>query len=326
MLDDREYPTEDTQTHLNTTVDQKREREQTSPTSSMVPWHQAKTNLNQERRQPKARPQNTPRDRPHCTNCGRRHAGQCKFKNRVCFNCHQECHVVAHCTQERATSTNRPPGNQSTSNPRSAPQQGQMYATTRQEAENSNMTVTSTLSILGYYAWVLFDSGTTHTFISTNLVKHARVEVEPQGYGLSVGTPAGVSMEAFERVKDSQFCVSNHTMNVMLIVLDMTNFDVILGMKWLAKNHASIDCFNKEVVFRPPGQPSFKFKGTRVEMVPKIISTLKARRTLSQGAWGILAHVVEFVLTEASINSVPVVREFADVFLEDLPSLPRSGR
>ncbi|XP_022964749.1 uncharacterized protein LOC111464739 [Cucurbita moschata] len=197
-----------------------------------------------------------------------------------------------------------------------------MYATTRQEAENSNTAVTNTLSILGYYAWVLFDSGTTHSFISTNLVKHARVEVEPLGYGLSVGTPAGVSMEAFERVKDSQLCVSNHMMNVMLIVLIMTNFDVILGMKWLAKNHASIDCFNKEVVFRPPGQPSFKFKGTRVEMVPKIISALKARRMLSQGDWGILAHVVELGRTEASINSVPVVREFADVFLEDLPSLP----
>ena len=63
-----------------------------------------------------------------------------------------------------------------------------------------------------------------------------------------------------------------------LIVLDMTNFDVILGMQWLAKNHASIDFFNKQVVFRPPSQPSFKFKGKRVEIVPKIVSTLKARK------------------------------------------------
>ena len=196
-----------------------------------------------------------------------------------------------------------------------------MYATTCQEAENSNTAVTGTLSILGYYARVLFDSGSTHSFISTNLVKHARVEVEPLGYGLSVGTPAGVSMEAFKRVKDCQLCVSNHTMDVTLIVLDMTNFDVILGMEWLAKNHASIDCFNKEVVFRPPGQPSFKFKGTREGTVSRIVSALKARKMLSQGAWRILAHVVELGRIEASINSVPVVREFVDVFPEDLPSL-----
>ena len=49
-LDIKEYPTEDTQTHLNTSVDQKRKREKTSPTSSKLSWHQAKTNLNQERK------------------------------------------------------------------------------------------------------------------------------------------------------------------------------------------------------------------------------------------------------------------------------------
>ena len=87
-------------------------------------------------------------------------------------------------------------------------------------------------------------------------------------------------MEAFERVKNCQLCVSNNTMDVTLIVLDMANFDVILGMEWLAKNHASIDCFDKEVVFRLPGQPSFKFKGTRVGTVSKIVSTLKARKVL----------------------------------------------
>ena len=64
-----------------------------------------------------------------------------------------------------------------------------------------------------------------------------------------MGTPTGVSMEAFERVKDCQLFVLNHTMDLTLIVLDITNFDVISEMKWLAKNHASIDCFNKKVVF-----------------------------------------------------------------------------
>ena len=118
-------------------------------------------------------------------------------------------------------------------------------------------------------------------------------------------TPIGVSMEAIGRVKDCQLCVSNNTMDVTLIVSDIANFDVILGMEWLAKNHASIDCFNEEVVFRPPHQSSFKFKGIRVEMVPKIVSALRAKKMLSQGTWEILAHVVELGRTEASINSVP---------------------
>ena len=44
-----------------------------------------------------------------------------------------------------------------------------------------------------------------------------------------------------------------------LISLEMKDFDVILGMDWLTKHHASIDCFRKRVVFAMPGQHEFFF-------------------------------------------------------------------
>ncbi|KAA0064197.1 ty3-gypsy retrotransposon protein [Cucumis melo var. makuwa] len=53
-------------------------------------------------------------------------------------------------------------------------------------------------------------------------------------------------------------------LDVTLLVLDMQDFDVILGMDWLSANHASIDCFRKEVVFNPPSGASFKFKGAGI--------------------------------------------------------------
>lgn len=37
-----------------------------------------------------------------------------------------------------------------------------------------------------------------------------------------------------------------------LVLMNMVEFDIILGMDWLAKYHASMDCFNKEVIFRIP--------------------------------------------------------------------------
>ena len=45
MLDDRDYATEDTQTHLDTTVFHKRKREHASPTSSKVPQHKCNTRI-----------------------------------------------------------------------------------------------------------------------------------------------------------------------------------------------------------------------------------------------------------------------------------------
>ena len=38
------------------------------------------------------------------------------------------------------------------------------------------------------------------------------------------------------------------------------DFDVILGMDWLAENLAGID-YHKKVVFTPPNRLTFKFKG-----------------------------------------------------------------
>ena len=63
----------------------------------------------------------------------------------------------------------------------------------------------------------------------------------------------------------------------------MCDFDVILGMDWLVVNHASMDSSCKEVVFSPPTEPSFKFKGVETVVLPKVISAMKASKLLNQG-------------------------------------------
>ena len=57
-------------------------------------------------------------------------------------------------------------------------------------------------------------------------------------------------------------------------------------------------------------------------VLPKVISALKARRLLNQGTWGILASVVDVREEKATLTSEPVVRDYPDVFPEDLPGLP----
>ncbi|RVW67114.1 Retrovirus-related Pol polyprotein from transposon 17.6 [Vitis vinifera] len=45
----------------------------------------------------------------------------------------------------------------------------------------------------------------------------------------------------------------------------VVDFDVILGMDWLASYHASVDYFEKMVTFSIPGQPKFSFEGKHVD-------------------------------------------------------------
>ncbi|KAL0551615.1 hypothetical protein IC582_010704 [Cucumis melo] len=102
----------------------------------------------------------------------------------------------------------------------------------------------------------------------------------------------------------------------------MLDFDVILGMDWLAADHASIDCSRKEVAFNPPSMASFKFKAEGSRLLPKVISAMRASKLLSQGTWSILASMVDTREVDVSLSLEPVVRDYPDVFSEELPGLP----
>ncbi|KAL0554363.1 hypothetical protein IC582_008282 [Cucumis melo] len=254
------------------------------------------------------------RGKPLCTTCGKHHLGRCLFGTRTCFKCRQEGHTADRCPL-RLTGIAQNQG-------AGAPHQGRVFATNKTEAEKAGTVVTGTLPVLGHYALVLFDSGSSHSFISSAFVLHARLEVEPLHHVLSVSTPSGECMLSKENVKACQIEIAGHVIEVTLIVLDMLDFDVILGMDWLAANHASIDCSRKEVTFNPPSMASFKFKGGGSKSLPQVISAIRASKLLSQGTWGILASVVDTREADVSLSSEPVVRDYPDVFPEELPGLP----
>ncbi|KAL0560443.1 hypothetical protein IC582_000848 [Cucumis melo] len=254
------------------------------------------------------------RGKPLCTTCGKHHLGRCLFGTRTCFKCRQEGHTADRCPL-RLTGNAQNQG-------AGTPHQGRVFATNKTEAEKAGTVVTGMLPVLGHYALVLFDSGSSHSFISSTFVLHARLEVEPLRHVLSVSTPSGECMLSKEKVKTCQIEIAGHVIEVTLLVLDMLDFDVILGMDWLAANHASIDCSRKEVTFNPPSRASFKFKGEGSRSLPQVISAIRASKLLSQGTWGILASVVDTREADVSLSSEPVVRDYPDVFPEELPGLP----
>ncbi|TYK18698.1 ty3-gypsy retrotransposon protein [Cucumis melo var. makuwa] len=196
------------------------------------------------------------RGKPLSTTCGKHHLSRCLFGTRTCFKCRQEGHTADRCLM-RLTGNAQNQG-------ASAPHQGKVFATNKTEAERAGTVVTSMLLVLGHYALVLFDSGSSHSFISSAFVLHARLEVEPLHHVLSVSTLSEECMLSKEKVKACQIEIAGHLIEVTLLVLDMLDFDVILGMDWLVANHANIDCSRKEVAFNCPSMASFKFKRDKV--------------------------------------------------------------
>ncbi|XP_068344177.1 uncharacterized protein [Pyrus communis] len=116
--------------------------------------------------------------------------------------------------------------------------------------------------------------------------------------------------------------VEDVVMPANIIPLDIVDFDVILGIDWLHFNRANIDYYGKTVTFHRPGLLVVTFVGEQSGVRHDVISIVRAKRLLSKGCQGYLAHVVLNDVAPCSVEDVRVVRHFPDVFPDDLPGLP----
>ncbi|KAA3484385.1 DNA/RNA polymerases superfamily protein [Gossypium australe] len=95
--------------------------------------------------------------------------------------------------------------------------------------------------------------------------------------------------------------------NLMLLPFD--EFDMILEMDWLTQYDAVVNCKHKYIVL----------KCEKNELLPVESDKLDG---LPNGYDAYLAYVLDTKVSESKIQSVPVVCEFLDGFLEALPGLP----
>lgn len=93
----------------------------------------------------------------------------------------------------------------------------------------SNFVVSSTMLICGRPTHVLIDSGSTHSSVSHQFASCLSTPLEQLGYMLCVSTPSGISMSSTSIYKLCEIMGEVVSMFVDLILLDIQDFDVILG-------------------------------------------------------------------------------------------------
>ncbi|CAL8163124.1 unnamed protein product [Prunus armeniaca] len=164
---------------------------------------------------------------------------------------------------------------------------------------------------------------TGHTFfIAHSFLPYASVKPTPMARSFSISLPTGDVLFADMVFRGCYVQVGDAMLEADLIPLDLVDLDIILGMDWLERHRASVDCFRKEVVLRSPGQPEVVFRGKRRVLQSCVISAIRAKRLLKKGCVGYLAHIIDTQGVTLNLEDVPVVCEFPDVFPDDLPGLP----
>ena len=193
---------------------------------------------------------------------------------------------------------------------------------TQQEVASSPDVISGRLTIFGESAYALIDPGATHSFIASSFTSCILREKSVMNQGLVVDMPVGESVVCRHIYLGCELELGGQKLEVDLVPLPLQMFDVILGMDFLTKYQALIDCYKKKVEFQMPVGGKIVFRGERGSEHYSMVSALTARRMMRKGCEAFLAYVIDTEKEGQNLDSLPVVNEFVDVFPEDLPGLP----
>ncbi|GJS40601.1 putative reverse transcriptase domain-containing protein [Tanacetum coccineum] len=252
---------------------------------------------------------------PVCNTCGRRHPGECRRAAGTCFKCGQAGHLQRDCKKNTGASSS----GHADKKPDAS---GRVFALTQDQAANTSGTITGALFIFGRAVFVLFDTGATHSVISTKFASCFTMTPILLDHVLCISTPMKDSARITHVYRDLPLQFDDKIRSVNALPLDMCEFDIILGIDWLAAHRATIDCHSRRVIFGDIRTPEFIYHGSLPGKSMRIISALKARTLLSHGCEGFLATIHDTTSDVSSIHDQPIVSEFQDVFPEELPGIP----
>ena len=97
-------------------------------------------------------------------------------------------------------------------------------------------------------------------------------------------------------------------------------------MNWLHSCYASLHCRTRIVNFQFPNEPILEWNDSSLAPIRRFISYFKARKIISKGYLYHLVWVKDYNFETPTPESVPIVSEFQEVFLEDLPVVPLKGK
>ncbi|GKB92399.1 putative reverse transcriptase domain-containing protein [Tanacetum coccineum] len=174
--------------------------------------------------------------------------------------------------------------------------QGRAYMLRDRNAHQDPNVVTGMFLLNQHLARVLFNFGADKSFISTSLA--SMLNIPPitidTFYDIEMADRSLVSTNTV--IQGCTLTLLNQPFEIDLMPIKLGSFDIVIGMDWLSKYHARIIC-DEKVVHIPIDGETLIIQGDRTQVMKKTPD-------------------------EKRLEDIPVIREFPEVFPEDLPGIP----
>ncbi|GJZ75197.1 putative reverse transcriptase domain-containing protein [Tanacetum coccineum] len=229
---------------------------------------------------------------------------------KTCYECGSTNHFKAACP--RLNQAQRPVGNhqnqvvavnggQGRGN-NDNQSRGRAFMLGAEEAHQDPNNVTSTFTLNNHYATTLFDSSADYSFVSTTFIPLLGIEPSDLGFSYEIEIASGQLIEIDKVIKGCELEIEGHVFDINLIPFGSGSFNVIIGMDWLSNHKAKIICHEKVVRIPLPDGKVLRVIGERPEEK--------------------IRHLMSAKDKEQKQEEIVVVRDFPEVFPDDLSGLP----
>jgi hypothetical protein len=177
--------------------------------------------------------------------------------------------------------------------------QGRLNFTTMADIPEGAPVLTGIFSVLNYPAIIIFDYGASHSFISTKFSAKCQLPFHHTNGGITISTPGG-RVATYQINRHVPIRLGSFIFKTTLLIMGLDSVDIILGTDWLSRHHAVIDVVARAIEIHSP------LHGEITLYLP------------DQGC----TRSCAFTMIESHVERIPVVCEYPDVFLDELPGMP----
>nr|GEU75456.1 hypothetical protein [Tanacetum cinerariifolium] len=228
-----------------------------------------------------------------CHKCGkvRQKARYCKEKN-VAMGANAQPILTCYDCGEQGHTRNRSP--KKVKQEETGEFRGRAYDIEDANPQGPNV-VTGTFLLNNRYASVLFDLGSDRSFVDTRFSSSLDIDPVKIIACYKVELTDGRVINTNTILKGCTLNLVNHIFEINLMPIELGTFDVIIGMDWLVK-HDAVIVYGEKVVRIPCKNKMLIVESDKSVSRLKVISCIKA--------------------------NVPIIRNFPEVFPDDLSRLP----
>ncbi|XP_035838763.1 uncharacterized protein LOC118486430 [Helianthus annuus] len=235
---------------------------------------------------------------PSCKVCGKGHKGECRFKDKPCPICGKSGHTAALCPGKVSVCYKcYQPGHKKSEC---------LELVGKKDGKDSQTETPKSKAI---------------SFQLTTAEAKREPDVTKLPTPLEVEIGDNKSFIVCDVCQDCKMSIDGEEYSIDLILMWMGEFQVVVGMDWLSRHHAKVVCFRKEIKLTSLSGKHVTINGEKGGN-PVICSMLKAHKLMKRGCRAFMIYANEPDKRSPKIEDVLVVREYADVFPEDLPGIP----